>query len=91
MELLEPVFNIITAFITDPINTLVTGILSYMPVSSVQLPYGLSEFLPATIKAFVPYQQIIACITMQIPFIIANIGVKLLLRVKSFIPTMGGI
>lgn len=74
-------------FVT-PISDKVVDIINLIPNAS-ELLHG-HAFITAVIYTFIPYKYIITCITMQIPFLMLNATIKLALRGKSLIPTMGG-
>lgn len=51
---------------------------------------GWYTFLVAFVKTFVPFEVIIMCVGVRIPLAFANFIMALVLRIKSFVPTMGG-
>ena len=50
---------------------------------------GWFTFLTSFIKTFIPIEVIIACVGVRIPLALANFTIALVLRIKSFVPTMG--
>lgn len=50
----------------------------------------ITSFLGAFLDLFFPFPVIITIITVYVPFMASNFVIALVLRVKSFIPTMGG-
>lgn len=55
--------------------------------------HGLSDIvscISASVNLIMPLDTILLCFTIQIPIFITSTVIKLILRIKSFIPTMGG-
>lgn len=73
----------------NPFVNLFDGLMEHLPKSSL-FPQGVGEFIKAFIINFIPYKQILFCFRLQLPFILLSVFFKVLLRLKSFVPTMGG-
>lgn len=50
---------------------------------------GIIECISAALNLIFPISTIISMFLLQVPLYVASVGVKVILRVKSFIPTMG--
>ena len=82
------IINIFNNFFVQNVLSLVMNIAQHIPLNAI-VPQEIAGFLKACIVTFIPYEAIFRCITLQIPFLITNAAWKLLLRIKSFVPTMG--
>ena len=91
-NVIEKIIAFIQNVILTPIATLLQDIYdSAVNVAmSVQPPQNVLDFSGACIKLFVPYRQIGVALAIIIPVMILNLVVAVVLRVKSFVPTMGG-
>lgn len=50
----------------------------------------ITSFMGAFLDLFFPFPVIVTIVTVYVPFMASNFIIALVLRVKSFIPTMGG-
>ena len=86
-----------TQGIIDFVKSLFTGQLSdFITWANAQLQTingvantGWYTFLTSFIKTFIPFEVIIMCVGVRIPLAFANFIMAMVLRIKSFIPTMG--
>lgn len=51
---------------------------------------NLTAFLGATLDMLFPFPVLLAVVSAELPLLALNFLIALVLRVKSFIPTMGG-
>lgn len=78
--LLEPFANITDSF-TTTINTF---------IANMNIRHDITSFMGACISNFVPVPVAVALFTICAPIWALNLLIKSILRIKSFIPGMGG-
>lgn len=91
-EIIEGLIEFIQTTIFSPVAEALQSLYSSISdfALSVSPHQNVLDFSGACIKLFVPYRQIGVAVTILLPVIIINLVVAVVLRVKSFVPTMGG-
>lgn len=85
----QNVINFIKALLDTYCGDLITWINTNMNNIQAMSNSGFGSFLSAFIDTFIPWQVILACVAIRVPLAGANLVWALVLRIKSFIPTMG--
>lgn len=87
---LQSVVDFVKSLFSQQITDLTTWANTQLNTISGSQNDGWYMFLASFIKTFIPYEIIITCVAVRIPLAFANLIMALVLRVKSFVPTMGG-
>lgn len=82
------IFDTLFSVLFAPINLL----LSALPTIGFQLPDGVFNSIVDTcafIGYVLPINSVLACISIRLSMYVARAAMAVIVRVKSFIPTMG--
>lgn len=91
IELIQGIIDFIKSVLISPFVDLVNDFREY--ISSVDvaiLPSNIKSFMGSAITLFIPVNAIVVCLSLLIPYYLIVLTIKIVLRVKSFIPSMGG-
>lgn len=94
--ILSQIFEKLVAFIQNVLITPVADMLenTYDSITDFALqarpPQNVLDFSGAMIRTFIPVEQIGVALSIIIPAMVINLVIAVILRVKSFIPSMGG-
>lgn len=85
----QTIIQFVKSLFEAPLNDLMTWINANMQAVTSVTNTGFGSFLAAFIDTFIPWQVILTCVAIRVPLAGANLIMALVLRIKSFIPTMG--
>lgn len=86
LEPTQTIISFVKTLFTAPLQDAVTWMNTQLNTINTN---NSVQFLGAFIDTFIPWQIILACIAVRVPLAAANFIIALVLRIKSFIPTMG--
>lgn len=90
-QIINAVVEFFRNLLVSPIITMINNVKEYINSIDVNiLPANAREFIGAGITTFVPINAVIVCISLLIPYYTMVLVFKVVLRIKSFVPTMGG-
>ncbi len=90
-ELIQGIIDFIKSILISPFVEMIDDFRQYInTVSANILPENIKAFLGSAISLFIPVNAVVACLSLLIPYYLIVLTIKIVLRVKSFIPTMGG-
>lgn len=87
-SIIELILNFINP-IVEAFNSVWDNIKSY-PLDMIIPDQNLKAFIGACINTFVPISSIMICIGLVVPLKLTNFVIACVIRVKSFIPLIGG-
>lgn len=89
--IIESIFQWLSGIIINPISELIDGAMSNLNnASGVVSNTDFKALLGSAISLFIPVKAIYQCLGYIIPIKIINLVVSIVIRIKSFIPSMGG-
>lgn len=80
-------------FIISSVLTFVMNLLDSLPTLSISIPFTVFDVFQDifySINFFLPMNTIIAIFEIKLSLIAFRIAYSIILRIKSFIPTLGG-
>lgn len=90
MNPVQAVIDFVKSLFSGQLTDLLTWANTQLQTINGVQSSGWYTFLASFVKTFVPFEVIIMCVGVRIPLAFANFIMALVLRIKSFVPTMGG-
>lgn len=87
-KLVEFIQNVLISPVADMLENVYDSITDF--ALQARPPQNVLDFSGAMIKTFIPVEQIGVALSIIIPAMVINLVIAVILRVKSFIPSMGG-
>lgn len=87
--------NDIISFVKSLYETGFTQFFNWLNTVTSQLTPNppntqITTFMGAFLDVFIPFPAFLTAVTVYLPLMVVNFAISLILRVKSFVPTMGG-